>query len=567
MKTIRYIIAALICTLMVSCTEEFLDIEPEGVQTDEVFFSTIEGIELGVTGAYASLNACPASLHNLDMMYLVWGSIASDESEAGGEQGGNDFIDIQDADKGTIKPLESKALSDNFWGYNYKSVLRACSVLSGIEKYREDNPDRDAAEEELLKQFEGEMNFILGFIHFKMMQVYGGIPIVDHALSASEYDVSRDPISDCLHFSQDRLKIASALLPTKSEHGAENIGRISKGAAQALLAKAYLYEASYAKNYPSDERFTGCTNTYALALTYADSVINSGEYSLPGINGEMFDTYWSQNGSPIYPDGTPGYRYIFSVEGENSDESVFSVQSVNDGLGYMLSRGTYLTVYTSVRNYNETTLGWGFNCPTDVMYNAYQEGDLRRGVTCGRTGDAIYPSTKVGWGVINCEQSPTNMIGRKYEASPEQYWESKGADGNGPNNFPYIRYADVLLIGAEAAFETGNSAKAIENINLIRKRARNGAASGVPADLTSVSFEDIVKERQLELALEGHRFFDLVRWNRQEILVEHPLQKYLGGVEQTPIYSQFTVGKNDFFPIPEVEVINSNYNLEQYPGW
>ncbi|HPR31038.1 MAG TPA: RagB/SusD family nutrient uptake outer membrane protein, partial [Prolixibacteraceae bacterium] len=566
MKTINYIIAIALSTLMVSCSNDFLEIEPVGVQTDEVFFSTVDGIELGVTGTYASLNACPAGLHNLDMMYLVWGSIASDESEAGGEQGGNDFIDIQDADKGIIKPLESKALSDNFWGYNYKSILRACSVLSGIEKYREDHPDRSGEEEQKLKQFEGEMKFVLGFVHFKMVQVYGGIPIVDHALAASEYYVSRNTIAECLHFAQDQLKIASSILPTKSQFGAQNIGRISKGAAQALLAKVYLYEASYAKNYSSDERFTGCTNTYALALTYADSVIASGEYSLPGLNGETYDTYWSQNASPIYPNGTPGYRYIFTVEGENSGESVFGMQSVNDGLGYMLSRGTYLTVYTTVRNYNETTLGWGFNCPTESMYQAYQDGDIRREVTCGKTGDAIYASTKVGWGVMNCLQSPTNMIGRKFESSPEHYWESKKADGNGPNNFQYIRYADVLLMAAEAAVETGNSAKALSYVNLIRKRARNGASSGVPADLTSVSFEDVVKERQVELALEGHRFFDLVRWNRQEILVEHPLQKYLGGVEQNPILSQFTVGKNDFFPIPEVEVINSNNNLKQYPG-
>jgi starch-binding outer membrane protein, SusD/RagB family len=354
----------------------------------------------------------------------------------------------------------------------------------------------------------------------------------------------------------------------KSSYGATNVGRISKGAAQSMLAKVYLYEASYAKNYASDERFTGCTNKYALALTYADSVISSNEYSLPGINGELYNTYWSQNGSTLYPNGTPGYRYIFSVDGENGPESVFEMQAVNDGLNYMLSRGTYLTVYTGVRNYNETTLGWGFNCPTDDMYNAYEAGDLRREVSCGRTGDPIYASTKVGWGKIDCKASPTNMIGRKFEASPAQYWESKKADGNGPNNFPYIRYADVLLIDAEAALETGNSTKALDNVNLIRKRARNGAATGVPANLSSVTLDDIIKERHLELALEGSRFFDLVRWGKQDILTDQPLQKYLGGVVQSsPVACQFTPGKNDFFPIPLVEVINSNNNLVQYPGW
>jgi len=565
MKKITYLAATLICALMVSCSSDFLEIEPEGVQTDEVFFSTIEGIELGVTGTYASLNACPAGLHNLDMMYLAFGSIASDDSETGGEQGGADIIDFQDMDKGDAKPSGPKAITENFWGYNYKSILRANSVISGIAKFRTDNPDRDAATEAKLRQFEGEMNFVLGFVHFKLVQVYGGVPLVDHALGASEYGKSRDKISDLLHFIEERLTIASETLPTKSQFGAANVGRISKGAAQALLAKVYLYEASYAKNYASDERFSGCSNTYSKSLIYSDSVINSNEYSLPGLNGDTYDTYWNQNGSTIYPNGTPGYRYVFTVKGENGPESVFEVQAVNDGLNYMLSRGTYLTVYTAVRNYNATTLGWGFNCPSEEIYNAYDAGDLRRDVTCGRTGDPIFVGT--AWGTMDCVQSPTNMIGRKYEASPEDYWSSKKTDGNGPNNFPYIRYADVLLMNAEAAFETGNSAKALANVNLIRKRARNGATTGVPADLSSITFADIVKERRLELALEGHRFFDLVRWKQQDILTDQPLQKYLGGVLQTPIYCAFKPGKNDFFPLPLVEIINSNNNLVQYPGW
>jgi starch-binding outer membrane protein, SusD/RagB family len=561
----KILIISMAFALMVSCSKDFLEIEPKGVQTDEVFFSTLEGIEMGVTGTYASLNACPASMHNLDMMYLIWGSIASDDSEAGGEQGGADFVDIQDADKGTLQTAGARSVTDNFWGYNYKTILRTTSVLTGVTKFREKNPEMDANTSKRLNEIEGEMYFIMAFIHFKMLQVFGGVPIVDHALGASEYGVKRNTIAECLHFVQDKLKIATALLPTKSQFGAENVGRVSKGAAQSLLAKAYLYEASYAKNYSGDERFAGCTNTYALALTYADSVINSNEYKLVGIDGETFDTYWNQNSSPIYTNNTPAYRYIFSVDGENSAESVFEMQNVNDGLNYMISRGTYLTVYTGVRNVNETTLGWGFNCPTEEIYKAYEPGDLRREVTCGRTGDAIYLST--GWGVMNCMQSPTNMIGRKYEASPEQYWSNRVADGNGPNNFPYIRYADVVLMASEAAFETGNSSRALTLVNMVRKRARNGTSTGVPADLASITFEDIVNERRLELALEGHRFFDLVRWKKQEIIAETPLQRYLGGVPQTPIQSQFTPGKNDFFPIPLTEVINSNYNLVQYPGW
>jgi hypothetical protein len=563
----KYLLIIIASVLMVSCTKEFLNIEPIGVSTDEVFYSTIDGIEQGVTGTYSSLNIQPAGLHNLDVMALAFGSIPSDECEAGGESGGNDLIDFQNADKGTTLTAESKSVSEHYWGYNYKTILRANSTLLGIRNYKAKNTDISAEDNARLSKMEGEMKFILAFTHFKMVQVYGGVPIVDHALGASEYNVKRNTIAECLHFIQANLDTAITLLPSKSEWGAANVGRVSKGAAQSLLAKAYLYESSYAKNYSSDARFTGCENKYAKALEAAEAVISSNEYSLPGLKGETYDTYWNQNGSTIYPDKTPGYRYVFTVDGENGAESVFEVQGVCDGGGYMQSRGTYLTVYAACRNVEGgAALGWGFFCPTPELYAAYEEGDLRRGVTIARNNDPVYLAK--GWTKLDCKQSPTNMYTRKYEASPDQYWTAKGSDGEGPTNFPYIRYADVILMAAEAAVETGNSQKALDWVNMIRTRARNGAATGVPANLSSVSLDDVIKERQLELALEGHRFFDLIRWGKQDVIVDQPLQRWLDGAEQAPKFvNTMTPGKNDFRPIPLQEVINSNGGLVQYPGW
>jgi hypothetical protein len=124
-------------------------------------------------------------------------------------------------------------------------------------------------------------------------------------------------------------------------------------------------------------------------------------------------------------------------------------------------------------------------------------------------------------------------------------------------------------MAAEAALQTGDAATALTYVNQIRTRARNGAATGVPANLPSVDFDDIVKERQLELACEGHRFFDLVRWDlAEENIAGKELQKYLGGVPQTsPVSNSFTKGVNEFFPLPLVEVINTNNSLVQYPGY
>jgi hypothetical protein len=564
---IKFTFLILVTLFMGSCTQDFLDKQPNGSLTDEVYFATLDGIGLGVTGVYATLNVQPAGLHNLDMMYLGFGSIPSDDAEAGGESGAHDILDFQHMDQGVPQTSDQKAISDNYWAYNYKSILYANSTLQGIKTFRENNPNLDATDRALLNQYEGEMEFVLAFVHFKMVQAYGGVPIVDHPLSSSEYNIKRNTIAECLHFIEEQLLKAIDLLPLRSAYSPSEMGHATKGAAQALLAKAYLYEASYNENYAGDERFTGCTNTYDKALSYAEQVITSGEYELVGINGETFDTYWNQNGSALYPTATPGYRYIFTVDGENSLESLFEVQSINDGLGYMQSRGTYLTVYTTARDYNNSTaLGWGFNCPTEDLLNAYDANDPRKIVSIGRDGDPVFMAG--AWGTLDCEESPTNMIGRKWEASPEQYWSSKKADGNGPNNFAYIRYADVILMAAEAAFKTQDAGKTLSYLNQVRKRARNGEATGDPEDLTTVTFDDIVKDRRLELAMEGQRFFDLVRWGRQSILTGQELQKYLmGEPQESNVTCQFTPGKNDFFPIPEVEVINSNYNLVQYPGW
>jgi hypothetical protein len=552
--------------LIISCTKDFLDTKMTGASTEDVYFSTVSGINQLASGAYSALNPCPANLHNLDIMYLGFGSFASDEAEAGGEQGGQDLMDFQNWDQGHPSPTEDRSISLNNWNYNYVLILRCNMTLKGIETYRSNNSDMPADSAAILTRLEGEMEFLRAFAHFKMTQIYGGIVIVDHVLGSSEYNLQRNTVAECLHFVQNRLKIAIPMLLERSQQGTE-IGRASKGAAKSLLAKAYLYESSYAVNYSDDLRFTGCLEKYDSALIYANEVINSGEYELVGINGETFDTYWSENSSPLYPAGTPGYRYIFTADGENSAENIFSTQSVNDNLGYMLSDGTYLTIYTASRNYgNGTTLGWGFNCPTEDLDESYEAGDPREMVTIGNMGDPI--NVDGVWDTLDTHQSPSMRYCRKFEASFPQYWTA-GQDGSGPNNLPYIRYADVVLIAAEAAFVAGDEASALEYVNMVRTRARNGAAVGVPENLTTITFNDIVNERLYELACEGHRFFDLIRFRLQEEeIVGQEIQKWLGGVPQdAPIINNFTVGVNEFFPIPLTEIINSNGSLEQYEGY
>ena len=123
-----------------------------------------------------------------------------------------------------------------------------------------------------------------------------------------------------------------------------------------------------------------------------------------------------------------------------------------------------------------------------------------------------------------------------------------------------IRYADVVLWAAEAEFESGHNDEALKYINMVRKRARESGNTGKPEDITGILTHDqIVHERLIELACEGHRFFDLVRWN----LAFDYLNGYLADGSSV-IYEQ---GKNEFFPIPDNEIGLSGNNLKQYPGW
>jgi hypothetical protein len=322
---------------------------------------------------------------------------------------------------------------------------------------------------------------------------------------------------------------------------------------------------------------------YTKSLAYLDSVINSGLYSLPGLDGKMYDTYWNQNTSKIYPNGTPGYRYIFTVDGQNSGENVWAVQNVNDGLGYLKSNGSYITVYTTCRNIGSTTAGWGFNCPTQDLINAYEFSvngsdiirDPRLKATVGKNGDSAYfgtVSVSPTWYTLDCHQSPTKMIGRKWEASYAQYWTNHN-DANGPNNYTYIRYADVILMAAEAAIQANIATTPVSGytplqlVNMVRKRARNGAATGAPEDLSSVDLPAIKHERRIEFALEGMKFFDLVRWKDQGILDGQIIQKFLGGIPQAGISTTFTFPKNDFYPLPQEEITLSNGSLVQYQGF
>jgi hypothetical protein len=310
---------------------------------------------------------------------------------------------------------------------------------------------------------------------------------------------------------------------------------------------------------------------------------------LVGIDGEKYSSWRGTN--------TDGFRFIWTTDGNNSKESVFEIQCEYLKLGWLNTRGSAIVWWTGARWVINTTTGtisepgfWGFNVPAENLVSEFnqekrQSGDPLYGSltpadprfnntihkdTIGGNDSINYPNavswTKISYVGANVTQyCSSHMYQAKYECSYAEFLGTGASWSESPMNIKILRYADIVLIAAEAAYMTGDNEKARTYLNMIRTRARMCGPTGntCPADIpagTSITMDMIIHERRLELATEGHRFYDLVRWNLAS--------KRLNG---TVLSYGFTVNyispKNDFFPIPQTEVNASEGHLLQYQGW
>ncbi len=583
-KYFLFIIAGL---FIVGCTKDFLDVKPIGVINSSSFYSSKTEADQAVTAVYGMLDYM--SNWDEDIMFDL-GSIASDDAEAGGNNS-QDSPDFQNVDRFTFTPSIAADMFAEPYGVLYKSIFMANIALEQLPGI----PKKDtSATEAYINERIGEVKFLRALDFFYLSQIFGEVPLVDHVLGASEYAISRSSMRSVYDFIEKDLQDAIAVLP--SSWDADNIGRATSGAAQGLLAKVYLFESSYAHNYPNDNyslvnkgqsRFQGLKERWSDALSMAENVINSGQYKLVGIDGEKYNSWRSPN--------TDGFRYIFTTDGNNSKESVFDIQCEYLALGWDATRGSAGVWWTSARWIYDPKTGkptepgyWGFNIPTESLVNEFnqekrQPGDPLFGSltpadprfnttihkdTIGGNDSINYPNgatwSKICYQYSATQFNPTGMYQAKYECSYPEFLGTGASWSESPFNIRVLRYADVVLIAAEAAVMAGDNAKALTYINMIRTRARMSGPTGntCPANYaagTTITMDMIIHERRLELAMEGSRFFDLVRWNLAT--------KYLNGQNLSVGYTVTYVSpKNDFYPMPQVEV-NTDVNLLQYPGW
>ena len=483
----KFLISISMLFFVYSC-DEYVDYEAsEGYQiVAEDYFKSSDDYESALVGVYDVLQW---TLYN-----FMIGEIASDNSLCGGESA-SDVIGLQKIDDMIHDPVNDQL--SRIWQYMYEGVNRANYMIE----------NKDKMDFSRKSELYGEVHFLRAFFYFELTKIFGDVPVFTNSrLTAGDSGtLSRSPQSEVYALIESDLQAAISALPlSKSTNG-----RATSLTAHALLGKVYLFQDKF------DE-----------AAGILEPLI--GLYTLPAD-----------------PQST------FLKGGENGAESVYEIQHSKGSnwwdWGYVPqgTEGNFGVIHHGIRGYSGPlySSGWSFNVPTQDLVDAYSAGDKRKDVSildieawAASTG-AKYTTGYEHTGYFNNKYIP-----RAGESQAQQ-------ELNYETNFRYIRYADVLLMAAEAnnRATASNDTKAQNYLNQVRARAY-GNSSNASSSTGSTLTQEIWDERRLELAGEGHRFYDLVRTGQAAAKI-----------------SGFVAGKHEVFPIPQTEIDVSN--LTQNPGY
>jgi len=490
-KTILFTFVCGLLLLPTYSCKKFLDVDPAYTQDADNFFNTPVDYQRALTGAYDLMQGSFMS---------VWiGEIASDNTIAGGESvtDTKGLHELDDMSHGAV----NQELR-NVFRWNYAGITRVNFIMENKNKI--DFPGKEG----ILAQ----ASFLRAFYYFELVKFFGDVPlVVDKRLGAVEVTtVDRAPRADVYKQIESDLNYAIS----KLDWMVAEKGRISKGAALAMLGKVQLYQDKF------DE----------AAVTF-QTLIDQNMYSL-----------------------IPNYNQLFTVANEGHKETIFDVEYTGaEGGGYgclICLEGNAGPGFQGIRQYKGPIYGDGnsYNLPTKNLYDAFGAGDIRRDATILDIDAFIAKQAK-----------PQDITYARGAGGHTGYYNNKyikkeaeiglpDNDLTSPVNYKVIRYADVLLMAAEANARKSSSdeSKAKTYLNLVRKRVNLSDVTTSGQTLVS----DIWNERRLELACEGHRYFDLVRTKQAATTL-------LG----------FVTGKHELFPLPQVEIDLAGGNWNQNSGY
>jgi hypothetical protein len=498
MKLKKYIFIAVLATIFAGCNEDFLNKVPEDSINSSNFFQTESDANSAINGAYQPLQW--PKLYNMRM----WTTDIMAGNSIVGAGGGTDGIETQD-EANFITATDNQGVLD-LWRGPWPGILRCNIILEKVPGM--------SINENVKNRVLGEAYFLRAHYYFILVRFFGDIPLVLKPVEpGGDLRPARTPKADVYAQIISDLTNAISMLPPKEQYTAADLGRASKGAAVGMLAKVNLTLGNWQKVVDLSNQVKALG--YDLNANYGDN---------------------------------------FNPATENSKESLFEIQYVRSaGMGFWdnENQASWVSTFTGPRGSNMVAGGWGWNQPTEEFVSSYETGDLRKDVTVFYEGSPQFDGME-----YKTSYSMTGYNLRKFLVT-------KGVSSsydNSPLNFPVLRYADVLLMKAEALNELGKTEEALlpavnENATFNKVRGRAGLGDVVGVNQNTLR-EKILHERRMELAFEGQRWFDLIRVNNGQYGIE-----FLHSIGKTNMSQKFLL-----FPVPQKER-DANPNLTQNPGY
>jgi len=491
-KIFLYIIYLTLISTAVSC-EKFLDRKPLGTATEGDL--TVGGVEGKVFGLYGTLR--DDGMTGLPMVFMH--VMRSDDAIKGSTvTDGATYEQMADYYK---YDKSDTWLNLGYWNSHYTMIYACNDILHAIDSLSL-NTEGDMINA-------AEARFFRAYAYFDLVRTYGDVPKIDFKIyNIGDANVAKSTVAQIYTFIDEDLAFASANLPTSwiSSYA----GRVTKGTANTLWAKSKLYRKDWGG-----------------ALAKAEEVVTSGQYGL-------YDSY----------------KDFFTEKGENSKESILEVQMYVSANGTVSYNNNHNGAQ-GIRGSGSWDLGWGWNVPSASLVNFYESGDPRKAATI------LYSGGSDGYGLTVPAELGTIQPywNRKVYSDPARRATS-GIKYANWLNIRLLRYADVLLMAAEAANEAGGEAnidKALNYLEQVRGRAR-GTAAVLPQVTTrdKAALRTAIKnERRAEFAMEFERFYDVVRWDDAATV--------FGGAG----YS----AKCKYYPIPQSIIDKSQNIITQNPDW
>lgn len=507
MKIKKYILSLLIgaTALSFSACNDFLDRDPLGQFTEDDDPNALVGGKIFnvyyLMRSYDITAGIPAF-----MVHMVRSEDSEKGSDAG--DGGNEAAMWDD-----FEYTASNGPLGAYWGQNYKIIYQCNEILDDIA-----NSDHKDDTESIRNR--GEALFFRAYCYFNLVRAFGEVPLITFKVNdSSEANVPKTTAENLYKQIDKDLAGAEKLLP--EQWTTEYLGRLTWGAARSLHARTFMMR-----------------NNWDSLYVAANDVMSSGLYNL----------------------NTP-YEKIFTDEGENNSGSIFELQcTATAAMPASDVIGSQFCEVQGVRGASQWDLGWGFNMATEELYNAYEAGDPRRDATLlyfrKNETDPITPeNTNTPYNESPVSQAMGRAFNKKAYTDPalRREYTNKGFWVN----IRLIRYADVVLMAAEAANELGKTGEANADLEMVRARARGNNPNILPKieSMDQTVLRDAIRhERRVELGMEFDRFYDLVRWG-----IASDVLHAAGKLNYQP--------KNALLPLPQTEIDKSKGVLVQNPDY